>query len=235
RFLREPMFQANQLLLQEKVPAVLSIDANTLRAQEPAEPRRDNESAARVLADMDTGVPQLQLLSNGRYHVAISQAGGGFSQWNDIAVNHWASDATRDANGIFCYVQDLDKGHLWSNTLQPTRAAGSDLHAIFGQASAEFRRRDHGIETHTRIAVSSEDDIELRRVVVTNRSGVRRRLALTSYVELVLTRRSDAQAHPIFNKLFVETEYSAAQQTILARRRPRADDENPPWFLHLAA
>lgn len=235
RFLREPMFQANQLLLQEKVPAVLSIDANTLRAQEPAAPRRDTEGAARVLPNMDTTVPQLQLLSNGRYHVAISQAGGGFSQWNDIAVNHWSNDATRDAHGIFCYVQDLDKGHLWSNALQPTRVGAPDLHAIFGQASAEFRRRDHGIETHTRIAVSSEDDIELRRIVVTNRSGVRRRLALTSYVELVLTRRSDAQAHPIFNKLFVETEYSEPQQTILARRRPRADDENPPWFLHLAA
>ncbi len=235
RFLREPMFQANQLLLQEKVPAVLSVDANTLRAQEPQVPTRDAESPSRVIAQMGTSVPQLQLLSNGRYHTAISQAGGGFSQWNDIAVNHWSSDATCDANGIFCYVQDLDGGQLWSNALQPTRVDSPDLQAIFGQASAEFRRRDHGIETHTRIAVSSEDDIELRRVVVTNRSAHRRRLALTSYVELVLTRRSDAQAHPVFNKLFVETEYSDAQQTILARRRPRADDETPPWFVHLMA
>ncbi|MFP5405634.1 MAG: glucoamylase family protein, partial [Gammaproteobacteria bacterium] len=233
RFMREPMFRANQLLLQEKVPVALSIDAATLRTEERLAPARETPAAARVLTRMDTTVPQIQLLSNGRYHVVVSQAGGGFSQWGDLAVSHWREDATRDSHGIFCYVQDLDRDLLWSNTWQPTVAPATEYSATFVQASAEFRRRDHDIETHTRIAVSSEDDIELRRVTVVNRSGTRRRLALTSYVEPVMTPRSDAEAHPAFNKLFVETEFVAAHQAILARRRARSAEEDPPTFLHL--
>ncbi|MDN5923620.1 MAG: cyclic beta 1-2 glucan synthetase, partial [Xanthomonadales bacterium] len=233
RFTREPMFRANQLLLQEKVPAALSIDATTLHAEQMLAPQREVPGVARVITALDTSVPQLQLLSNGRYHTIISQTGGGYSQWGELEVNHWQQDATCDSSGMFCYVQDLDRGELWSNTWQPVRATAQHYAATFAQASAEYMRLDHGIETQTRIAISSEDDIELRRVRVTNRSDTRRRLALTRYVEWVMTRHSDAQAHPAFNKLFVESEFLAEQNALLARRRPRGDDEDPPYFLHL--
>ena len=49
-----------------------------------------------------------------------------------------------------------------------------------------FRRVDGDIETRTEIAVSPEDDAELRRVSVTNRGTRARRLDLTSYAEVVL-------------------------------------------------
>jgi hypothetical protein len=32
------------------------------------------------------GPPRLQLLSNGRYHVMVSEAGGGYSRWKDLAL-----------------------------------------------------------------------------------------------------------------------------------------------------
>lgn len=234
RFMREPMFRANQLLLQEKVPAFLSVDASTLHAAEPVSLPREAGTVARVFTQMDTSVPQLQLLSNGRYHVVVSQTGGGTSRWNDLAVSGNARiDGVCDDTGTFCYVQDLDSGALWSNTLQPTRVAASELSATFSQASAEFRRRDHGIETRTRMAVSFEDDIELRRVTLINRSSARRRLALTSYVQPVMSPPGDARAHPTFNKLFIQTEFVAEHETLLARRRARSADEDPPYFLHL--
>jgi len=234
RFLREPMFRANQLLLQEKVPAALTIDAKTLQPDDTtAAPAREAPAAARVLSRMNTTVPQIQLLSNGRYHVIISQAGGGFSQSGELAVNNWRQDGTRDANGIFCYVQDLEQGLLWSNTWQPTRVEEAECTATFAQAGAEFYCSAYGIYTYTRMAVSSEDDIELRRVTLINRSNTRRRLALTSYTEVVMSLQAAEEAHPAFNKLFVETEYVAEHQTILARRRARAADEQPPTFLHL--
>ena len=235
RFLREPMFRANRLLLQEKVPAALLVDADTLRPDDVPELKVAPGVSASVITQLDTSVPQLQLLSNGRYHVLISQTGGGYSLWGEQAVNQWREDPVCDQDGIFCYVQDLDRTLLWSASMQPTRVASHDYEAIFSQAGAEFRRRDHGIETHTHVAVSAEDDIELRSITVTNYSGARRRLALTSYLEWVLTRQSDQSAHPVFNKLFVETEQVAECQAILARRRPRSADEHTPTFFHLMA
>lgn len=233
RFLREPMFRAYQILLQEKIPLAVSIDAATLHAEELEAARREQPAPLRVIERLDTPVPELQLLSNGRWHVFVSQAGSGLSQWRDLAVNRWDQDGTRDAAGIYCYVQDLDRHLLWSNTWQPTRAAAAEYRAIFGQGSAEFRRVDGDIETRTRVAVSPEDDVELRRVTVTNHGHSRRRIALTSYVELALAPRAQALAHPAFDKLFMQSEFVTALQAVVATRRPRSAGEHPPTFFHL--
>jgi cellobiose phosphorylase len=233
RFLREPMFRAYQILLQEKVPVTISIDAATLHAEETQAARREQPAPMRVVDRLDTPVPELQLLSNGRWHVFVSQAGGGLSQWGELAINRWDQDGTCDATGIFCYVQDLDRHVLWSNTWQPTRAVADEYSATFAQGSAEFRRLDDDIETRTRVAVSPEDDVELRRVTVTNHGRTRRRIALTSYAELALAPRAQALAHPAFDKLFMQSEFIAASQTILVTRRPRSADEHPPTFFHL--
>ena len=55
--------------------------------------------------------------------------------------------------------------------LLPANAPPADSYeAIFSQSRAEFRRRDGDFDTHTEIAVSPEDDVELRRITVNNRS-----------------------------------------------------------------
>ena len=44
------------------------------------------EPPIRVLATPNTPVPEVHLLSNGRYHVMVTNAGGGSSRWKDFAV-----------------------------------------------------------------------------------------------------------------------------------------------------
>ena len=144
----------------------------------------------RVIADPSGPVPDAHLLSNGQYHVVITSAGGGYSRWRDIAVTRWREDVTRDCYGIFLYLRDLDSGEFWSTAFQPTLKASSSYEAVFTQARAEFRRQDHEIETHTEISVSPEDDIELRRVTITNRSEVPRSIEVTSYAEVVLASQA---------------------------------------------
>ena len=46
----------------------------------------------------------------------ITNAGGGYSRWKDIAVTHWREDATRDNWGTFCYLRDVASGEFWSTT-----------------------------------------------------------------------------------------------------------------------
>ena len=90
---------------------------------------------------------------------------------------------------------------------------------------ATFRRRDDDIETQLEIAVSPEDDVEVRRLAVTNHSDRPREIEVTSYAEIVLAPPADDLAHPAFGKLFVETEYLPESAALLCRRRPRAADE----------
>ena len=67
-----------------------------------------------------TATPKTQLLSNGRYGLMLTNAGGGYSRWGDFEITRWRSDPTRDSWGTFCYIHDADSDRLWCNTYQPT-------------------------------------------------------------------------------------------------------------------
>ncbi len=179
-------------------------------------------------------MPDVQLLSNGAYHVLVTSAGGGFSCWNDIAVTRWHEDASRDPWGSFCYLRDDASQAFWSTTPRPApkRAERSDCRFTGGRAS--FTRHDDGIETHTEIAVSRDAAVELRRVVISNLGPHRRTLSATSYAEVVLAAAAADAAHPAFSKLFVQTSVDKQSQTIFATRRPSTPTDPTPWLFHSA-
>ncbi|MGA6993864.1 MAG: glucoamylase family protein [Candidatus Deferrimicrobiaceae bacterium] len=234
RFESDPLFQATTLLLQERVPKATAYYYT--RAPEVSGLLTTygvTEMPVRSFGTPDTPVPEVQLLSNGRYHVMITNAGGGYSRWKDIAVTRWREDGTCDNWGTFCYLRDTASGEFWSTAYQPTRKRPEKYEAIFSEARVEFRRRDHEIETHTEIAVSPEDDAEVRRVRIVNRSRTRRTIEITSYAEVVLASPAADALHPAFGKLFVQTEIVRRRQAILCTRRPRSRDEPVPWMFHL--
>jgi len=235
RFESDPQFQATALLLQERVPGAAALHFHT---PEPSGMRAVSATAElpmRVLRSADTPIPEVQLLSNGRYHVMVSNAGGGYSRWKDFAVTRWREDATRDNWGAFCYLRDVASGSFWSTAHQPTLKRAETYEAIFPEGRAEFRRRDEDFDTHTEIVVSPEDDIELRRVSITNRARTRRTIEVTSYAEVVLASPAADALHPAFSNLFVQTELVPERQAILGTRRPRSVGEPMPWLFHLMA
>jgi len=234
RFEADPMLRAADLLLQERVPkAVAPIFPHVAEAGVTQSTSAEAEGAMRVFTDPSGPAPEVHLLSNGRYHVVITSAGGGYSRWRDLAVTRWREDATRDCFGSFCYLRDLDSGALWSTAWQPTLQPAKRYQAIFTQSRAEFRRSDDRLDTHTEISVSPEDDIELRRITITNRSRGTRTIELTSYAEVVLAPPAQDLAHPAFSNLFVQTELVRERQAIVCTRRPRSAEEKPPWMMHL--
>lgn len=234
RFMACPVLKAADLLLQERVPkTIASVFSGDLKLEKSQTPAGNNETGMRILRDPASAVPEVHLLSNGRYHVAISSAGGGYSRWRDLAVTRWREDATRDCWGMFAYLRDVATGEFWSTAYQPTLRKSKDYEAIFTQSRAEFRQQHAGLETHTEISVSPEDDIELRRITITNRSAKPRVIELTSYAEVVLATPAADTAHQAFSNLFVQTEFAQQSSAILCTRRARSHDENPPWLLHL--
>ena len=233
RFLSCPALRAADLLLQERVPnttaKVLSEQYELVKSRKFA---GDGEGLMRVFANPELRAPEVHLLSNGRYHVVVSSAGGGYSRWRDLAVTRWREDATRDCWGTFIYLRDVATGESWSAAHQPCRRATKHYEAIFTQARAEFRQRHAGLEIHTEISVSPEDDVELRRVTLTNHSHDRRVIELTSYAEVVLAPPAADASHPAFSNLFVQTEFLGPRPAVLCTRRPRSEAEKPPWLLN---
>ena len=233
RFESDPLFQATTLLLQERVPKATASYALAAGLSEVRTTPGVTGMPVRSFATPDTPVPEVQLLSNGRYHVMITNAGGGYSRWKGLAVTRWREDGTCDNWGTFCYLRDTASGEFWSTAYQPTLKIPEKYEAIFSEARVEFRRRDHDFDTHTEIAVSPEDDAEVRRVRIVNRAQARRTIEITSYAEVVLASPAADALHPAFGNLFVQTEIVRTRQAILCTRRPRSSGEPAPWMFHL--
>ena len=233
RFVADPQFQATLLLLQERIPRPTSAYLQIPKSPVVTAGYESPEALSRVFDTPNTDTPQVQLLSNGRYHVVLTQAGGGYSRLNDIAVTRWREDSTRDNWGLFTYISDVTTGEFWSAVYQPTGGLSPDFKAIFTESHVEFSRRARRLGMHTEVAVSPEDDIELRRTRIHNHSDTPRTIEFTSYAEIVLAPQATDLAQPAFSNLFIETELLLENHAILATRRPRDAQKSSPWLCHL--
>ena len=234
RFQLDPMLRSSDLLLHERIPrASVLVYPHVAEANATRSASAEEAGTMRVFTDPNSSIPDVHLLSNGHYHVAISSAGGGYSRLDDIAITRWREDATRDCWGSFCYLRDVDSGTVWSTAYQPTHKPSKNYEAIFTHSRAEFRRKDEEIETYTMVAVASDDNIELRRTKITNRSDRKRTIEITSYSEVVLAPQANDESHPSFSNLFVQSEILAERNAIVCTRRPRSANEKPPWLIHM--
>ena len=241
RFESDRLFQAIMLLLQERIPKATALFAHTAELAHVGAAAAAAETPIRVFTTADTPAPQVQILSNGRYQVMVTNAGGGYSRWKDLAVTRWREDPTCDHWGTFCYIREVASGAFWSVAHQPTLKEAASYEAVFSEGRAEFHRRDlvgsgdGAFETRMEIVVSPEDDIEMRRVRLTNRSRQRREVDLTSYAEVVIAPAAADALHPAFSNLFVQTEILRDRRAILCTRRPRSIGDQVPWMFHLMA
>lgn len=231
RFHADPRVKATELLLQERVP----VHAAT------SEPRPDDDVRAmaplptvtsRRFRSPHTVFPHTQFLSNGNYVAAITNAGGGWSTWRDVAVTRCRHDSTADHGSQFLYIRDVRSGSVWSPTYHPTRRDADEDLALFRADRVTMSRRVDEISTQLDIAVSPEDDVEVRRLTVTNQGDRGRELEVTSYVEPVLGALAEDFAHQAFGKLFIETEYLAGPGALICHRRPRDSRAPSLWAVH---
>ena len=234
RFHSEPIVQATELLLQERIPRDVAVARP--RPEEVAAAATVREEAApisRRFRSPHDRIPRTHLLSNGRYAVMITAAGSGYSRWRDLAVTRWEEDVTCDSWGSYVFLRDAQGGQVWSAGYQPSGLAPDSYNVMFCEDRAEIIRHDGSIKTTLEIAVSQDTNAEVRRVSVTNLGGRPREIELTSYAEVVLAARATDSAHPAFSKLFVQTEFVADLGAILATRRLRSPTEAEVWAAHL--
>jgi len=228
----DPRVQATALLLQERAPRHAAITQ-----PRPAEETRATAPvpavAVRRFRSPHTRFPHAQFLSNGTYTTIVTNAGGGASLCRGRAVTRYREDATRDVGSSFLYLRDVRTGSVWSPAFHPTDREPEEFLVTFRAERAVFRRVDEEIATQLDIAVSTEDDVEVRRLTVTNLSDRPRELEVTSYAEIALASVADDLAQPAFSKLFVETEYLPDSAALVCGRRPRAPDEPRMWAVHV--
>ena len=236
RFHADPIVQATELLLQERMPRdVLVARLRGEEVKSGADVRDLVPPVLRRFTSPNDPTPRTHLLSNGRYAVMVTAAGSGYSRWQDVAVSRWREDVTCDAWGTYLYLRDTSSGDVWSAGHQPMCVEADSYAISYSEDRAEFSRRDGSISTDMSVIVSAEDDAEIRRVSLTNLGSRSREIELTSYAEIVLAPQAADAAHPAFQNLFVQTEFVPEIGALVATRRPRSTAERQIWAAHVSA
>lgn len=233
RFHANPVIKSAELLLQEKSPEKV-LYAKEYKDENAIISRRTEQGdgeAIRTFGLPKVLPPNAHILSNGDYSVMITDEGSGYSMEGNMAVTRWSGDYFQK-NGFYIFVQNINSNTVWSATYDPLGMEPEKYKVVFSPDKAEFTRRDGNLETYTEIAVSPEDNAEVRRIAVTNHSKHVRVVELTSYYETVLLPPNEDAAHPAFSKLFVKTEFVREFGCLLASRRHRKEGQKPLWLLH---
>jgi cyclic beta-1,2-glucan synthetase len=231
RFHADPRVESVELLLQEQTPEHAPTEHPRHQQMDSIRP-----SAAIPLdpwrVSPDAPYTQVHCLSNGKYSLLITAAGSGFSRWEEMELTRWRSDTTLNDHGSWIYVEDRVNGQLWSVTHQPTMIPPDHSEVNFYPHRVEFERQDGDIALRTVVSIAPNDNVEIRRVSLTNHGRQARILALTTYAEIILNEQSADLRHPAYNKLFVESEFLNEEELLLFRRRPRSSDEKPVYLAH---
>ncbi len=232
RFHSDPRVRATELLLQERIP----------RQQPITEPRPLDEMLVtppalgvpiRRYKTPHTVFPHSQFLSNGKYVAVVTNAGGGASFSDRMAVTRRRQDATTDPGSHFIYLRDIRSEAVWSPTFHPVRREADSYLATFMPDKATFDSKSQDIAARLEVAVAPEHDVEIRYLQLVNHSDRIREIDVTSYVEVALAAMRDDFAHPAFGKLFVETEYMPERSALLCHRRPRDSRDPGTWAMHV--
>ena len=136
--------------------------------------------------------PRTHVLSNGRYSVMMTAAGSGYSRWRGLDVTRWREDVTRDCWGAFVFLSDGETGKTWSAGYQPTGTEPDSYEALYSEDHVEIHRRDGAIATTLTTIVSTEDEAEMREIVLTNLGTRAREIEITSYMSETISHRPSA-------------------------------------------
>src|SRR5439155_385413 len=160
-----------------------------------------------------------------RYTVALTHAGGGSSTWRGLSVTRRREDRTSDAGAHFIYLRNPWSGDVWSPSYQPICREPNEYEATFDLEKVTFRRRDGDFETQLQAVVSPEDDVEVRRLSITNRGDRPQEIEVTSYAEIVPARSCASRSR--LASLTIDRRLSGWCGSTAMRAPPRARSRWP--------
>jgi cyclic beta-1,2-glucan synthetase len=229
-----PRIEAVCSLLHERAPRELPSLQATLPGPLQTLPRRAPEHV-RVLTPGAQALEPTHLLSNGRYSVTLRSNGAGWSRWGQTGITRWRDDALRDTSGAFIYLRIGETGAPVSVTRHPAPDPDAIYQCRFHTDRVCFDASWAELQVTTTVWVSPEDDIELRKVLLVNRSSEPIDLELISALDVTLASHAADEAHPAFSNLFVQTDWLPQQQALRCVRTPRLQTESTLQAAHFVA
>lgn len=164
--------------------------------------------------------PWVNVISNGRYGVVVSQTGGGFSWYIHSELNRitrWHQDLVRDNWGKYFIIRDNDTGGIWSPTWMPVRHKLDFFQCKHGVGYTVFRAGSGKLSVELTVFVPFERSVEIWFFRIRNESDGVKDISLYSYLEWCLGVSGDL--HREFYKCFIRTGFMKDARAIVATKR----------------
>ena len=229
----DPRIKSSELLLQEQIPQAKPVEKQ--KEMQVAARTREAKSVMVAPWQIRTDRPDktINVISNGRMRMIMTESGSGYLEWKNIALTRWRNDASLDNWGIWYFIQDLDYNKVWSLSRRPIDAETQEYRVIYSPHTIEIRRVTENIRVNLEITITPNDDLCVQKISITNQSNDSRNLRILSYGEVVLASMETDQQHPAFNKMFIESGYYPEENMLHFQRRKRSADEEPLGMSHV--
>ena len=215
RFSKNPEIEAVDILLQERMPEKAIITKEKKEKVEKQEIKGYGNYSEKIFNNIDKNFNRCNVISNGSYTICTTLTGEGYSKYKNILVNRFKETADYK-QGNFFYIKNLKQKTMWSNYPEKNEKCRT----IFAPDKTTFSRTDGNIVTTTKIIVTPENPVEIRRLELKNNGTEEETLEISNYFEPVLSTPMQDYSHTAFNNLFLTFE-KLENNSILVRRKKR--------------
>ena len=154
----------------------------------------DDERREYVIETPATPVPWINYLGSRDFFSLISNTAGGYCFYRDAKLQRLLryryNNVPADIGGRFFYIKEEGTAP-WSPTFHPCDAALDRYVCRHGLGYTIFESEKDGLAAELTFLVPTDENCELQRIVLTNRSDRTRRLRLTGAVEWCLWNAVD--------------------------------------------
>lgn len=221
--------KAFEILLKEKVQIRANIDMKMDEYKKYNYEKEKIENDIRYF-DHISMMPEVSVLSNGKYTTLLNDRGSGFSRYRSNLLNRYRKVTEQDY-GIFLYVKDKNTNYIFSNTYAPVNKTPNKYEVVFASDKIKYFRKDGDLSTKTEIIVLENEHAEIRKVTFYNDSEEFKELELTTYTEPILSLSMQDVSHKVYNQMFLDIYWDNKLKALIAKR-DNNDNEAPMYMVN---
>lgn len=227
RFMKNPQIEAVSILLQETMPEKAIITKEKKEKVEKLKYKDYENYVQTTYKKIDDRLLTGNFISNENYVIAMNQKGQGVSKYKDIYINRFK--VTDDySQGIFFAFKNIKTKKIWSSNYADNENKETQYQISFMPDKHEQELTNGNIKTKIQTTVSSNQPVELRRIILENQGNEEEILEITGYFEPVLSKKEQDYAHRVFNNLFLISKWNEETNSIILQRKNR--EEHAPKF-----
>jgi len=145
----------------------------------------DDANREFVITRPDTPLPWLNYLGQDEFFGMVTQTAGGYSFWKDAKLRRLTryryNNNPMDNDGRFLYVKQGKS--IWNPGWKPTRAKLDAFECRHGLGYSRITGKKDGIEVEQLMFVPPQENLEVWKISVRNKTKKTQKLSLFSYVE----------------------------------------------------